>query len=552
MANRVENQEAADRFWELALAMELKGDRWRSSSYLKASRSIEELSEPLRSVSERGDLRKIEGVGESIAAKLDELLSSGRIEALEAVRHLLPDDLPIFRDAPILSIGMVAELVNALDVRSVDTLLRAIEEEKLSATPGLDEDVEDRMREWLIWRRGESAEIPTPYALRSAERIKAFMQQGNIVDRIELSGPARRRVAAVANITLLFISSSPDLAIAKFGTCPDIMELTLVEKDLAVGKTSSGAGCMLREVKEQRFALENFRRTGPEVHVDEVLASLEARNGPLSVERGSFSTEAEIYEGAGLEFVPPEMREREGAATGIVAKEDLRGDLRVRSILMDGTMHVEETAEAAKSLGHSYVCLCDRFGRLVDGDKLARRNELMDEVGSRSPVTLLKGIEVDIAPDGRLDAPSSLLEEMDLVIASVNTKLNMSEEDMRTRIIRALDDPNMDVLGHPTGRILGLRERTISDLRPIAERALEKRVALEIDAHPDRQDLDDNDAYNLYEVGAFYSLGTDSAYPLKYHDWDWAVTMARKAHLGPQRMLNMLSPHALQRRAWRK
>ncbi len=551
MASRVENQEAADRFWELALAMEIKGDRWRSSSYLKASRSIEELAEPLRSISERGELRKIEGVGESIATKVDELLSTGRIEALEAVRHLLPDDLSIFRNAPVLSLGAIAGLVNSLDVRSVDALLRAAEESVLATDPRIGEDGERRIREWLVWRREEAAEIPTPYALRSAERIIECLQQGGTVERIEISGPARRKVAAVANITLLFTSPTPDLAIAKFGTCPEITELTLVERDLAVGKTTSGAGCMMREVTEDRLALENFRRTGPEAHVNEVLSALEKGGGPLSADDRSFKNEADIYEAAGMEFVPAEMRERGRPQDLIVAKGDLRGDLRVRSILMDGSMNVERLAEAAVSMGHSYICLCDRLGRLVDGEKLARRNDLIDEVNSRSSIMLLKGLEVNISPEGVLDAPPSLLEEMDLVVASVNTKLNMGDDEMRTRIIRALDDPMVDVLGNPSGRVLGLRERVVPDLRAIAEKASERRVALEINAHPDRQDLDDNDAHGLYELGAFYSLGTDSTYPLRPQDWDRAVTMARKAHLGPQRVLNTLSPHALQHRTWR-
>lgn len=552
MASRAENQEAADKFWELALAMEIKGDRWRSSSYLKASSSIEELAEPLRIISERGELRKIEGVGESIAAKLNELLSTGRIEALEAVRDLLPEDLPIFRDAPVLGLGAIAELVSNLDVRSVDALLRALDEGVLSTNIRIGEDAERRIKEWLVWRREEAAEVPTPYALRSAERVLTCMQEGDIVSRIELSGPARRKVAAVANITLLFASSTPELAIAKFGTCPEITELTVVERDLAVGKTSSGAGCMLRQVTEQRFALENFHRTGPQAHVDEVLSALEARYGPLSAEEGPFSTEAEIYGAAGQEIVPEEMRDRGRPYDGVVAKADLLGDLRVRSILTDGSINVEMMAEAAASIGHSYICLCDRLGRRVDGETLARRNDMVDEADARSPVTLLKGIEVNIAPDGKLEAPPSLLEDMDLVIASVNTKLDMGEDGMRARILHALDDSCMDVLGHPCGRVLGLRERVIQDLRPIAERAAERNVALEINAHPDRQDLDDNDAYGLYELGAFYSLGTDSACPLKPQDWDWAVSMARRAGLEPQRMLNVLPPHALQQREWRK
>ncbi len=546
MAGRVENQTAVERFWELALAMEIKGDRWRASSYLKASRSIEELSEPLLAISERGELRKIEGVGESIAAKLDELLSSGRIEALEAVRDVLPDDLSVFRDAPALGLGRVAEVVSVLGVRSVDALLRALDENLVASALG--EDVKRRMREWLTWRRGEAAEIPAPYALVSAERIISCLCRTGSVDRIELTGPARRKVPSVANITLLFTSPSPDMAIARFGLCPEVTELTTVERDLAVGRTASGVGCMMRAVREEQFGLEQLRRTGPEEHAETVLRILEVQGA--HVERTPFPREEDAYALAGMTYRAPVLRGIPDDAP-LIPPEAIRGDLRVRSILMDGTIHVLAVAHAAASLGHELVCICDRLGPHMDVERLMRRNELIDEVGDTTAVTLLKGVEVDITPDGRLDAPAMLLEDLDLVIASVNTGLQMGEEDMVRRITTAMDDPGMDVLGHPSGRVLGLRERTIMDLRPVAERAAERKVALEINAHPDRQDLDDNDAHGLYEEGAFYSLGTDSSPALRANDWSWAVTMVRKAQVGPERLLNALPPNALRRRAWR-
>lgn len=555
---RTENRKAAEQFYDLALAMEIQGERWRANSYLKAARAIETLGEHLRSISERRELRNIEGVGESIASKLEEYLSTGKIEALEEVREVLPEDLPLFRDAPTLGITRVADLDQLLGIRSVDELLRAIHEDRLAELPDFDEEVQRRTLEWLNWKREEAAEVPTPTALGSAHRIIDYLRASGEIGRIELAGPARRMTPTLANIVLLFTSETPDLVIARFGLCPEILELSIVEREQAVGKTTSGAACLIREVKESAFALELLRSTGSDAHLKELTAIAKDRGKRLAANlpgKGKHAhTEEEIYDALGLQYVPPELREGRVSDHGPpVEASELKGDLHVRSTGLDGGFRVAEMVRTARDMGHQYICFCDRLGgRRMDVETFARRNSIIDEVQGTTGFSVLKGAEVDITPDGRLDAPSEVLSGLDLVIASVNTKLSIPPDEMLARVLRAMEDPNMDMLGHPTNRIIGLRERSGMDLLKVADRAVERRVALEMNAYPDRMDLSDEDAYRVLGTGAYFSLGSDAAYPNEMDQWKWAATMAGKAYLPKARVLNSMRVDQLRKRAWRK
>ncbi|MDW5563553.1 MAG: hypothetical protein SA339_10040 [Methanomassiliicoccus sp.] len=553
MMGRADNRRAAEQFYDLALAMELQGERWRANSYMKAARSIEAQTESLRSISDRRGLRSIEGVGESIESKLEEFLATGRIEVLEAVKDLLPEDLPVFRDAPWLGFRRVADLDRLLGVRTVDELLRAISEGRLADLPDFDDEVQQRTAEWLNWRREEAAEIPAPFALRSAINILDELFAGGNVTGIELAGPARRMVSSVANVTLLFSSPVPDLVVAQFGISPEVVELTMVEREQAIGKTRSGAACMVRQVREDQFAWELLQATGADAHLRELAEAAKAAGTRLSSPALKHAgSEEEIYARLGRCYVSPEMREGREAPGVPLTADDLVGDLHIRCSSFGGPLRVKEMMAAAARLGHRLVCFCDRIGRHMDVDAFDRRNALIDEIQGYEGMVILKGAEVDITPDGRLDAPSDVLDGLDLVVASVNTRLAMPPGEMEARVLRAMDDPNMDVLGHPTNRVIGLREGNGIDLSRVAERAAERRVALEMNAYPDRLDLSDNDAFKVYESGAFYSLGTDAAFPVELDGWRWALTMARKAMLEPGRVLNSLSPQLLKGRAWRK
>jgi DNA polymerase (family 10) len=368
----------------------------------------------------------------------------------------------------------------------------------------------------------------------------------------------RRKVTTVANITILFTSAEPDQVIARFGLCPEVLELTVVEEDQVVGKTTSGAACMLRHVSSDNYTMELLCTTGSDAFVKEVTTVAKDRGKRLSstiVGKGKHAqSEPEIFAALGLEYVPPELREGRIAKGGPpIDTKDLHGDLHVRSSSLDGGLRIAAMTRAAKEMGHQYICFCDRVGgRRMDADAFDQRNGLIDDVQKTTDIVLLKGAEVDITPDGRLDAPPDILEKLDLVIGSVNTKLTMPPQEMEARILRAMDDPLMDVFGHPTNRVIGLRDKSQIDLERIAERAAERKIALEINSYPDHLDLSDDEAYKIYEAGAYYSLGTDASFPNELDYWSWAVTIARKSLLDRPRILNAMNADKLKARAWRK
>lgn len=548
MVGRADNRKAADLFYDLALAMELQGERWRANSYLKAARSIEELTENLRSVSERGELRRIEGVGESIEAKVEEFLRTGHIEALDSVRGLLPEDLELLRSIPSLGTRRLADLDLLLGIRSVDELLRAIYEGRLAELPEFGEEVERRTLEHLVWRREESAEVPAPFAMRSAQRIIDFLWPSPGLERLELTGPLRRRVPAVANIMLLFSAPATEDIIARFGLCPEITELLMVDRQQALGKTTSGAVCMLRAVAPETFGLELLRTTGPDIYVRDIEALLREKSVRFSANRRA-ATEGDVLDAVQAPLVIPEMR---GLPEARASPDDLRGDLHIRSSTFDGGLRVLEMAAAAKDLGHEYICFCDRLGgRRLDPAALEQRNALIDESADLLGMTILKGAEVDITPDGRLDFLAGPLEDLDLVIASINTALTMDRGEMTARMLKAMEDPLMDVLGHPTSRVIGLRERIQLDLDKVAQAALDANVALEMNTYPDRMDLDADTVRSL-EAPPLVVLGTEAAFPNELTYWEWAITAAGRSCLPPERILNTRPYEQLKGRRWRR
>jgi DNA polymerase (family 10) len=546
---RADNRKAANLFYDLALAMEIQGERWRANSYLRAARSIEDLTENLRSVSERGDLRQIEGVGESIEAKVEEYLRTGRIEALEKVRDLLPEDLELLKSIPSLGIRRIADLDILLGIRSVDDLLRAIYESALSQLLDFEEEVERRTLEYLVWRREEAAEVPAPYALRSARKIMDFLRSTPGLGRLELTGPLRRMSPTVANIMILFTSEAPDDVIARFGLCPEVTELLMVDRQQALGRTTSGAVCMIRASNPGTFGLEMMRTTGPDVFVRDMERSLREKGIRIGAQRG-MPTEEDIFTALHMAPVRPEIRGMPDCKR--VEEEDLKGDLHILSTSFNGGVRVLEMAASAKDLGHRYICFCDRLGgRRMDPDMLEQRNAMIDEAADVLGIDILKGGEVDITPDGRLDYPSGPLEDLDLVIASVNTSLTMDGKHMTSRILMAMEDPVMDVLGHPTSKVVGLRERIQVDIEKVAWTAADAKIALEMSVYPDRMDLD-SETMRSIESTPLILFGTEAAFPNELYYWGWVTIAAQRACLPPERVLNTMPVEELMGRKWRK
>lgn len=537
-----ENCAISDCFKDLAIAMEIQGEQWRSSSYLNASEEILNLTENLYKIYTSGRIREIKGVGPSIESKIVEYFETGKIGILEDAKSVLPEDMDIFRRLP-LTLREIADVCIFADVHSAADLLLAVEEGLIGNIPGLGPTVESKLKSFIAWLGEQSAELPYYIVNASAENILKYISKDHWTVKAELAGPFRRKDAIATAFTIL-VSSSAGRAVPLFAMCSDIQELTHANKQTATGKTISGAAAMLKSMNPEQIPFEQLRLTGPVEHINYLenrAATLGLTLSPESM--GEIHTESDIYARLGMKYIPPEFRS--GGESNITIK----GDLRIRSISADGSLSLNEIVAQADCLGYEYICIVDRLCDRTTPDFIRERNELIDHLNCS--MDILKGVEVDISSDGILSAPDDIISSSDLVIASVNSHLNCSEDVMSNRIAKALNDPRVDVWGHPLNRLIGIRNTLISDNSRLFELASQNGIALEINASPYRSDLDYSTICKVYEPDAVYSIGTDAVLPHQLKRIELGKIAAEKAKLPNRRLLNTLTSAEIRDKAWR-
>lgn len=535
-----ENCAISDCFKDLAIAMEIQGEQWRSSSYLNASEEILNLNENLYKIYTSGRIREIKGVGPSIESKIVEYFETGKIGILEDARSILPDDMDVFRRLP-LTLREIADVCIFADVHSAADLLLAVEEGLIHNIPGLGPVVESKLKSFIAWLGEQSAELPYCIVNASAESVHRYISNDHWTTKAELAGPFRRKDEIATAFTIL-VSSSADRAVPLFAMCPDIQELTHANKQTATGKTISGTAAMLKSMSPEQIPFEQLRLTGPIEHINDLENRAAALGLTLSPESmGEIHTERDIYARLGMEYVPPEFRS--GGESNIT----LKGDLRVRSISADGSLNLDKIVSQADCLGYEYICIVDRLCDRITPGFIRERNGCIDKMNCS--VDILKGIEVDISYDGALSAPGDIINSSDLVIASVNSHLDCSEDLMTRRIAKALKDPRVDVWGHPLNRLIGIRNTSIPDC--LFELASQNGIALEINTSPYRSDLDCSTICKVYEPDALYSIGTDAVLPHQLKRIELGKIAAEKARLPNRRLLNTLTSTEIRDKAWR-
>ena len=537
-----ENCAISDCFKDLAIAMEIQGEQWRSSSYLNASEEILNLNENLSKIYASGRVREIKGIGPSIESKIAEYFETGGIAALNDVRGILPDDMEVFRRLP-LSLRETADVCIFADVHSAADLLLAVDEGVIRNITALGTAVESKLRGFIAWLGEQSAELPYCVVNASAENVLKYVSEDAWTIKAEAAGVFRRKDEIATAFTIL-VSSSADRAVPLFAMCPEIQELTHANKQTATGKTVSGAAAMLKSMSPEQIPFEQLRITGPAEHItylEKRAASLGLTLSPESMR--DVHTEAEIYSCLGMDYIPPEFR------SGGEPNISVRGDLRVRSISADGSMNLNEIVSQAEYMGYEYVCIVDRLCSRVTPDHIRERNESINQLDCS--IDVLKGIEVDILNDGTLSAPDDLFDSSDLVVASINSHLDCSEDLMTSRISKALMDPRVDVWGHPLNRLIGIRDSLPLDYPHLFGLASENGVALEINTSPYRSDLDYSTICKVYEQDVIYSIGTDAILPHQLNRISLGKIAAEKSRLDNGRLLNTLTSSEIRDKAWR-
>ena len=554
------NAEIAEAFDELASLYELDGAVvYRVVAYRNAAKAIREAGVSVEELARAGKAEELAGVGKTIAEKIDALLEGGTIPSADKLRARIPPGLVEITRIPGLGPKRVRSLHEHLGVTSLEELREATEAGRLADVPGFGAKAAENVVAALA---ADDAGAPrTRFLLSQALSVGEGIVDGlrPHATRVELAGSARRMADACKDLDV--VAATPDSA-ALVKAFEELAEIDVVHSSGAAGAravTHSGIPIDLRVVPEEAFGnlLQHF--TGSGKH-NEALRTDAVRRGLHVSEYGiaddesgqthACATEEEVYERLGMSYIPPELREnrgelaaaRKGELPELVELDDIRGDLHMHTVASDGRNTIEEMAGAARERGYVYAAITDHsashgFGDHVDPDELLRQIERVRSVKLKG-FTLLAGTEVNVMPDGSLDYADELLEQLDWVVASVHTSFRMGKAEMTDRIVRALEHPLVDALGHPTGRKIQQREPYDLDLDRVFEVAARTGTFLEINANPDRRDLSDTYARAAAEASVTLVIDSDAHRTGTLANMRYGVATARRAWLTAPQVAN--------------
>ena len=549
------NRELAKIFDRIADFLEFKGDSiYRINAYRKAARVIKDLTEDIEEIYRQGRLKEYPGIGDKIAAKIQQYFETGTIKKYEELRREIPEELIVLLDIPNLGPKTLRLAYQQLGVRNLEDLKRVIKDGSLARLPGMGPKKVENIKKGLeIFLRGQERML-LGEALQIGEKVLEHLSP--LASRISLAGSLRRMKETVGDLDVLATGNRKAI-IQAFVDMPGVKEV-LAKGDTKASIILEDRQVDLRVVEEDQWgsALQYF--TGSKEHNVHLRELAKERGlkiseyGVFSVKTGerlAGSTEEEVYEILGLAFIPPELREdrgeieaaQKGSLPRLVEYDQVKGDLHVHSRWSDGTADLEELAREGARLGYQYIAITDhsrsmKIAHGLDEKRLEEQIKAIREINSRKVgCRLLAGIEVDIHPDGTLDMDEAILKELDWVVASVHSHFN---QDATERMVAACHSPWVHCIGHPTGRIIFSREPYPVDLDRVLQAAAKTNTAMEINAHQDRLDLNDIHAKKARDMGVKLALGTDAHHLGQLWMIRLGVGVARRAWLEPRDVLN--------------
>jgi DNA polymerase (family X) len=573
----VKNREVAGVLNELADMMELLGeDRYRVANYRDAATRVEHHHEPIEVMADEQRVEQIHGVGKSIGAKIVEYLSTGKLAVIEERRSRVPEAALTLMQIPGIGPKRAMQFARDLNLQTVADLEAALDSGQVAALPRVGEKIAASLREELQRIDSRSKRIPLAIALPAAEEVMRQLRSCSAVESIAPAGSIRRWKETTGDIDILVSSTRPDQVRHAFTSLP------LVRQVLSSGETRSsivtvgGVQIDLRVVAPSSIgaALQYF--TGSKEH-NVTLRAMAVRKGLKINEYGVFHedepgnegdpslggrTEEEVYACLGLPWIPPELREgageielaRKGKLPRLVEPGDIKGDLHTHTRLTDGSSTIAEMVRAASERGYAYMAITDHSQALGITGGL-REDELIDEhaqiralQAGYPNMRLLCGVEVDIHIDERLDCSDAFLEGCDIVVASIHSALQKPASVQTSRLIAAINNPHVDVIAHPTGRLLGKRPGYEIDLGAVLDALARTGTAIEVSGQPERLDLDADGIRAAIERGVMLVLNTDSHAHDQIADlMRYAVGTARRGGATAESILNTRDYDSLRR-----
>jgi DNA polymerase (family 10) len=556
----MQNAEIAKFLGEIADMLELTGENFfRVRAYRNAARAVLDYPAEFSKLSVK-EMAEVPGLGKDLAGKIDTLIKTGELPLHRELCEKVPPGMIALMNLPALGPKRVKQLHDELKVTSLADLKKAIDSGALGTIRGFGPKMEESLKQALA-RRPETTPKRWLYSEAAIEvdALMKYMRKCLAIEKIEVAGSFRRKRDTVGDLDMLAISSDPAEVMKRFVAYPRVAKTVGSGETKTTVALKDGLQVDLRVVPAESYGAALVYFTGSKdhcVHIRRIAQRMELSLNEYGLYRGKKSiagkTEEEIYSALGLDWIAPELREDRGevkAATEhalpeLISRDDLRGDLHSHSTYTDGRASIEEMARAADKAGLHYLAVTDHSRRLamvngLDPKRLREQWREIEKVQAKVKVKLLRGIEVDIMEDGSLDLPDDVLAELDWVVASVHYKLNQPPAEMTRRLLAAVRNPNVDVIGHPTGRLLlGKREPSKFDFGEVLRAAAGEGCALEVNSQPDRLDLVDTACTAAKNAGVKLVISSDSHSTKGFDLLEFGVNQARRGWIGAADVLN--------------
>jgi DNA polymerase (family 10) len=531
----MKNASISEIFSEMADIMEILGeDRFRINSYRKVARVIDDMPTDVEEMLATGKLAETPGIGKSSLAKIEEFIKTGKITAHQELLKNIPQTLLELLKIPGMGPKGVKAVYENLKVKSIADLKAAIETGKLAELAGFGDKKAAIIAKGIEFLAKSTGRIRLDQAFNAAAIVIDFLNGLPGVKKIEYAGSLRRCAEAIGDVDILVAAKDGKKIIDTF------VGAEFVQEVLAAGDTKGAAiiktdNCPVhvdvRVVQQKSFGAAWQYFTGSKQHnvrLREIAVKAKLKLNEYGLFRGkkmiAGETENEIYKKLGLDYVEPMLREDRGEIEAarkhklpdLVCLEDIKGDLHIHTTASDGSCEIEELVEAAKSKGYKYICITDHspFVGIANGLSPARLAKQIEKIrkfnGRQKDITVLVGSEVDILADGSLDYEDKLLAELDFVIGSIHSRMSGDRETLTKRVLKAMDSPYLNCIGHPTGRLIGEREPMDIDMQAVIRHAAETQTAMEVSSNPYRLDLKDVHCKMAVETGVKLVINTDT------------------------------------------
>ncbi len=581
----MENVEIAHLLSKYAELLQIQGaDLFRIQAYRNAARTIESLSQPVAQLLDQGkDLKKLKlpGIGKNMSEHIEEIVKTGSLTSLQNLRKEIPATLDELLEIEGLGPKRTKQLFKKLGISSIKKLEQAIDSGKVEALPGFGKKSAEKIRLALQ----NSAKHPKRFKLMDADQLVRplieYLRKADNIEQLEVAGSYRRRMETVGDIDILAASDNAKAIMQRFQTYPE------VERVLAAGTTRgtvilrSGLQVDLRILPRRSYGAALHYFTGSKAH-NIAVRTLGVERGLRISEYGIFRVpkgkkaektgveegeriggvnEEDVFQAVDMDWVPPELREDRGEIQAaqkhqlpnLIVLDDTRGDLHLHSKWTDGNSTIVEMVRACKERDYQYCAITDHSkavqvaGGLSAEDFKRQFDEIEEARAKVRGITVFTGCEVDILPDGSLDLPDDVLERLDVVVAAVHFKMDMNQSEMTQRVLKALAHPTITILAHPTGRLINEREPLAIDLEQIFQAAKEHDVAVELNAQPDRLDLNDPHLLRAREIGVKVAINTDAHNTEQLHFMRYGIDQARRGWLEKRHVLNAMTQPQLEK-----